>query len=81
MSSLLQTKRLDTVGMKSEYEQSLLSEIERLKSELAECHARRTLGGIPPTCDQNWANLKYTPPPDSASDPNAPPLHRLLKGE
>ncbi|GEL17670.1 hypothetical protein [Pseudonocardia asaccharolytica] len=40
----------------------------------------RTLGGPPPPCDRDWANLAWPPPP-SASDPAAPPLHRPTRDE
>lgn len=35
--------------------------------------SRRTRGSTPPPSDENWANAAL-PPPDSASDPTAPPL-------
>lgn len=41
---------------------------------LADCMARRTLGGPPPAVTAAWGNERHVPPPDSAHDERlAPP--------
>lgn len=52
-----------------------------LEAELAYERSRRTLGGTPPVPARDWGNLAYTPPPATAADEAAPPLHRTTVDE
>lgn len=44
----------------------LLDEIRALEAQLTECHARTTLGGVPPGY-RPWGNVKLPPPPSAES--------------
>lgn len=62
-------------------EQADCERCAELETELASERARRTLGGVPPVPAQDWGNLARTPPPETAADAAAPPLHRTTIGE
>lgn len=53
-----------------------IMETPELAREVVEMQRRRVRGGMPPEVDSDWANLQETPPPPSATDPDAPPLTR-----
>jgi hypothetical protein len=53
----------------------LRRELDRVEAHSYEQERLRTLGGIPPAVDYEWAN-KTIEAPASASDPSAPPLVR-----
>lgn len=53
----------------------------KLEAELAYERSRRTVGGAPPVPSRDWGNLAFTPPPVTATDEQAPPLHRRTIGE
>jgi hypothetical protein len=54
----------------------LRRELDRAEAHSAEQERLRTLGGVPPAVDYEWANERRVPPPATASDPSAPPLVR-----
>lgn len=53
----------------------VLDELERLRGLLDLAQERKTMGGIPRDLTNRWANADLPPPP-TATDPTAPPLHR-----
>lgn len=57
--------------------QELREENERLRAELDLERSRYTLGGIPPKPSDHWENAAHLPP-ETASNPAAPPLRRGL---
>jgi hypothetical protein len=57
--------------------QELREENDRLRAELELERSRYTLGGIPPRPSDHWENAAHLPP-ETASNPAAPPLRRGL---
>lgn len=69
-------ERVDQPGVGVYFRHIGVMATPELAQEVVEMQRRRTLGGIPPEVDSEWANLPETPAPPSASDPDAPPHTR-----
>lgn len=66
-------KETDAIDIMREALDVLADEVRRLQAEVERSRALKTLGGIPPETDKEWANVTLAPP-ESASNPRAAPV-------